>query len=254
VVEFHDANGGEILPQELTGLAAGQVLAIDEITDVLASFTFGAYEGGLNDILALGTGGVTVGADGDAGGGALMALYLSNDPNLDISADNITAGTVSCTSLSECIDQAVDGSMWQVDGFTGDDGAATGDEFWEAPLGQIFTAIPLATEPAIELSSFNAGASILQNGTGKTLEFNSISCFPFCGDGDGADGLVDMIVGGSVKGGNGLTDGLIADGAFASSDMDLQKRLQQVPEPSTLALLAAGFLGVSAANRRRRKA
>lgn len=252
VVEFHDANGGPVLPEELSGVVAGQVIDITAIGGGLANFTFGVYEGGLNEILALGSTDQTV-TGGEAGGGALGAIWLSDSPNLDIAADDITGGTVSCTSLSQCIDQAVDGSLWQVDGFTGEDGAAAGDEFWFAPAGLTDTTIALDTEPAIELSSFNGGASILYNGTGQELAYNSISCFPFCGTGAGADGMVDVILGGSVKGGKGLSAGLISDGAFASSDFDMQKR-SVVPEPSTLALLAAGFLGVSAANRRRRKA
>jgi len=79
---------------------------------------------------------------------------------------------------------------------------------------------------------------------------NSLACGIFCGP--AGDGFVDMLGTGSIQGGLGLEASLIASGAFATSDFDFEKRAT-IPEPSSLALLAAGFLGVGVAQRRRRR-
>lgn len=257
VFELNSGGGGDILPQELTGIIGIQVDTITDIGGGFANITFGAYDGGLDAILALGSTDQTV-TGGGANGGALFASWLTDNPDLEISADNVVAGTVSCTSLSQCIDQAVgvDATIWEIDGFTGVDGAQIGDEFWIANNVLLDTSVVALTEPGIELGAVNAGLSILENNTGQDLALNSIACFPFCGGGPGLedDGFVDIIGSGSIKGGLGLSDGLIADGGVATSDFDLQKRSEHIPEPGTLALLAMGFLGVGAAQRRRRKA
>ena len=259
VIEFNTANGDNIMDttgQELTGLAALQIRDIRDIGGEVPQFfiEFGPYEGGLNAVLST-FGGPSV-PEGNTGEGAMGAFWLG-DPNLDIAADNLPVppGNFSCTTPTECVAQATDGELWEVDGFTGPNGTPAGNEFGTGDnFATLDSSVWLATAPALALGDFDAGLTVLFDGSGLGLgQGSGVSCFPFnpaCAPND----TVDVLLGVGVQGGNGLPAGLIADGAVATSVLGLTKTAAPIPEPSTLALLAAGFAGIGVAQHRRRKA
>ena len=161
--------------QELTGVGAVQVKSI--AGNIL---TMGAYTGGLNSILALGGGPVdaNVGAPGDIGGGAAVAMFLNSTTgaggDIDLNLDSSSFPATNCgATLSGCIDQGSRGTLYQLDGFRADP-----DESWAVNIPQGLS-IPniLNNSAANTLSSTNVELSNFFQ-LGGTIEFINVHYWP----------------------------------------------------------------------------
>lgn len=244
--------GSNIIPagQELTGVAAVQLLSCGGVsifgTACTGQYVFGAYSGGLNSILALGPDpDANVGASGNAGGGATIGLWLNGtaggaDRNLDL--NRTTNPASNCTSLTDCIDQASLGSLFQVDGFTGDP-----DNFWTANAlfpGANDIGTVLGTSNSTLVAGANFGLGTFFNSLGP-IGYQDLSGNQCAATTAVADGCVQFLGSATLTGGAGLTNG-----AIAHSDFDATK--YAVPEPMSLALVGIALLGVGMGHRSRK--
>lgn len=239
-------NGQDAIPagQELTGIAAvtiKQIVVSPAPGGVGTTYIFDAPTIALDTLP--GYAGPTLGT------GAAIAMFFNGtsgaggDRDLDLNRASNPA--TNCTSLSDCVQQATLGTLYQVDGFLGDP-----DEFWTA--SQIVSApgggaVPieqvLNTNNNLLIAAFNLGLSNLYQ-LGGPVHYINIATGLYCGNpGPIADGCVQLSGSGTLTGGQGLSNG-----AVAHSDFDAQKYV--VPEPATLGLLGLGLLGLGLMRRR----
>lgn len=207
--------------EELTGIAALEVRSLeDPENDGLFDFYFGPISVGLNTLLSADV------VQGAAGEGAIVAMYLDQSPDL-----NVING--SCGTLAQCIAAATDGTVFEVDGFSGD-------------AADLWFAGDVSPSPASLLTVAAATKVGVVNFNLETFQ--------------AAVPLTDtrLIGSGDLLGGQGLDSTLLSNGGagstnpvFARSDFDLQKN---IPEPVPLALLGIGLLGLGARSAARRRA
>jgi len=225
--------------QELTGISVIQAVVAN------GNVSFQPYSGGYNAAVnaILGANTINV-AGGGAGGGAMIAMWLDNSPNLDIGSELIvTDDGFSCGTIFDCLTQASDGTLYQVDGFVDGD-----NNYWNATALAPPSTI-LQRPGSTTQGLFNSGLSVLDAG---------ISGATNAPVQDGDLGPVAVLLSGTLGGGGYTTfmniaqrDSLVADGYVATSDFQMTKDLAEVPTPGVLALLGAGLLGFRLTGRRR---
>ena len=219
--------------QEVTGIS---VLQIDTI--VGNTITFEAYSGGLNAISPVDVIG------GDAGEGATIAVF-QNDLSFDLSLDFANDPATNCVNLTQCVAEGTAGTLLQVDGFFGD-----ADEFWVSTIlaaGGLNIGTVDSLSGTSLVAAFNAAQTTIFNSSGPIggmVVGGDTACDPTA-----LGCIAGPTLSGTILGGLGVG----AEGAFARSDFDAQKLIQQVPEPGTLALAGLGLFALGAGALRRRR-
>jgi len=158
---------------------------------------------------------------------AVWVYSLGSEINFDLYAWN------NCVDFASCQASIVDGDLWATLGFADPD-----DEWFFVGSGPAATDPDLVrgTNASTDVGVVNFALSVLVNNTGFTFGDQNLTCGIYACAGDGR---TDVVGQSSVLGGLGLPDTLLADGAFARTDTDVQ--FNAVPEPGMLGVLGLGL-------------
>lgn len=178
--------------------------------------------------------------------GAMAAFYFDTSPDFQISG-------ATCTSAApggSCESHATDGALKLVLGESADT-----DFLWQALGATDNTALLQNVSTTTSVGTFNANLFVLLNNTG--FGFNQIpSEIPGYVTPVGADGLIDVAVDGTVR---GKCAAFSAPGVCSTAATVYQAEdksdfhFRAVPEPTTIAIIGMGLLGMGAFSRRRKK-